>query len=120
MTDNPFSGFLKIPSRPSTARPTDREQQLNHQALEQVVAVLQALLGDGDPRRGRAVEFFEDITLTATGTVIKHTLGRVPRGYLVTYIDSGYIVTGLRDRWTVDQVVLASSASTPVVDFFLF
>lgn len=117
---NPFSAILKVPSRPSTARPTDRDRQADHQALEQCVSALQALLGDGDPRRGRAVEFFSGITLVAAGTILKHGLGRVPRGYIVTFIDSGRIVIGLRDRWTVDQVVLASSAATPVVDFFLF
>ena len=120
MSDNPFGAFLQLPSRPSTVRPTDREQQLNHQALEQSVSVLQELLGNGDIRRGRAVEFFDDVTLVTTGTTIKHALKRRPSGYVVVYQSTSTAIYGAKDQWSDENVVLFSGAGSPVCSFFLF
>lgn len=120
MSDNPFASILKVPARPSSLRPTDREQQVTHQALEQTVAVLQALLGNGAARSGKAVEYHEDISITSSGSTIKHGLGRRPRGYILTASDSNRVVYGLKDEWTEENFSLRTAAGTAVCSFFIF
>jgi hypothetical protein len=120
VASNPLGAAIKVPARPSTNRPKDRESLLTHQALEQAVSALQALLGDGDPRRGKAVEYHEDVPVTSTGTTVKHGLGRRPRGYVLTSQNGNRVVYGSKEEWTEENFKLRTGAGTVTCAFFIF
>jgi hypothetical protein len=58
-----------------------------------------------------------NMTITTTGTTIKHLLGRVPTGFIV--YDSTINATLWRVSWTVDDITLQSSVDAPF-KFFLY
>ena len=117
---NPFAALLKVPSRASSQRPVEREALLNHQALEQSVAALQALLGIPDPRHGqKLVEFHEDVPIAVGTTIVRHDLGRVPKYLVPLRTDSARVLISLPQEWSDTQIAV-SSTGTMTVSFLLF
>lgn len=118
---NPFADLLRVPSRPSSVRPVEGEALRTHQALEQAVAALQALLAEPDPRQGpKAWEFHQGVQLTGgTAVAIKHNLGRVPRWFFIGYISEARVLSYQREQWTADQFVITAGAGSPIVDGIL-
>lgn len=94
-----------------TTTRAQRTGQPNAKALERAT-LEKSRQGDRDPRSGRSVTHAAKDIVAATGTSIKHGLGRIPRGWMVT--DKTAPGDVYRLRWDRAEIFLLTTLDTTI------
>lgn len=111
MAIRPFPIGIDSPPLPGTDR---TKIGLLWTSVEKCAQVIRALIG------GKLLEYHEDELVNSTGQSITHNLGRLPRGWIITYRDGNRVIYGDKERNTDKTVFMQTGAGTIRASFFLF
>lgn len=111
MAIRPFPIGIDAPPLPGTDR---SKIGLLWASVEKCAQVIRALVG------GKLLEYHEDELIDSTGQSITHNLGRLPRGWIITYRDGNRIINGNKERNTDKTVFMQTGAGAIRASFFLF